>query len=355
MNLETRRTGPSLFTDADLNRLLDSLGDEIPGRPHHALFSDAHSNDLAELTFDDGRTLVVKRARVDWAAPRFAAAHVAGEMLDRQGLVVAPRHFSFPAWQTDPASRPVTAYWRIPFPTLAEVWPNLNAELRRLVLQSWGRLVRRIHDVEFAGHGWLAGMEEGGVALADFLEADLVERLLPAIRYTWPEAIGSVDRVIGAIGRVAERVGAERGRLIHNDLHMGNILCSVETDGVRCVGVLDLEAVFSGPPEADLAALEVMHGPHFTQEIAGDWIDHVGAGYGERLDPFVLAFFRAHHLLNMGFHSALVGHHAHAAQVAGAVRAETTSPVFRGRAVAGVAAVAGGAGGTASCSDWTAA
>ena len=108
----------------------------------------------------------------------------------------------------------------------------------------------------------------------------------------------------------------EEGTLIHGDLHAGNVLCETEGERIRCVGLLDLETAFAGPPEADLANAEVLHGPLFTQPLPEPWFEHLRAGYGDSLDPLVLAFFRIYHLANMGFYSAFIGDAWHAETVA---------------------------------------
>ena len=103
--------------------------------------------------------------------------------------------------------------------------------------------------------------------------------------------------------------------LVHNDLHMGNVLCAEQGRGIRCVGVLDLEWAIAGPPESDLARVQVLHGALFGQPLDGPWFEAVLAGYRDPLDAFALTFYRAYHLLNLGYHAALAGHDGHAAAV----------------------------------------
>src|SRR5690606_19739907 len=69
---------------------------------------------------------------------------------------------------------------------------------------------------------------------------------------------------------------------------------------------------------SDAASLDVLHGPHFERR----WRDEGWEGYEPPLDPRALVFFRGPHLANLGFHSALAGHHEHAALVGSALERE---------------------------------
>ena len=155
------------------------------------LFAD--SNDRAEVRFDDGRTLVVKRARHEWARARFAASHHASRLL-REAGIPAPRPLALAAAED---GLPVEAYWKIELPTLAESWSAGRRAARQGLLRGWGRLARRIHRVAY---------------------------------------------------RATDRSCAP---------------------------------------------------------TAAGWADEVLRGYGRALDPVGLAFFRAYHLANLGFHAAL--------------------------------------------------
>jgi aminoglycoside phosphotransferase (APT) family kinase protein len=295
-----------------------SLGAQAPERPQRIVLHDQHSNDVAEVGFGDGRTLVVKRARFDWAARRFESSKLASHLLLQRAGIIAPAPLEVPA---DFDELPVEAYWRIPLPTLKEVWPGLRTEERPAVLRSWGVLIRRVHSVSLPGYGPLQRATRGAASLERFLQDDLGERLLPAAWGIWPGGALAIEQLRALVPAVVGRVGQRPSCLVHNDQHMGNVLCQREAGVVRCMGLLDLEAAFAGPPEADLANAEVMHGPLFEQQLPGSWFRHVRAGYGAPLDPVALAFFRAYHLLNMGLHSAIVGHDEHAGRVAAAALA----------------------------------
>jgi aminoglycoside phosphotransferase (APT) family kinase protein len=289
--------------------------------PADVVFHGAHSNDVAELRFQDGRTLMVKRGRYAWTEPRFRASRMASQLLARGGDVVAPAPLDIPA---DLDAQPVEAYWRLELPTLQELWPRLTRCARAGALESLGRLVRRVHGVVVRGHGPLAVAEEKPTFEA-FMHADLGYRLFPALAGEWEVGLPVLERLRSAIGAVADRVDPNGSALLHNDLHIGNVLCDTRGGEVHCVGLLDLETAFAGPPEADLAVMEVHHGPLFAQPLDGAWFAHVQRGYRRSLDPGLMSFFRGYHLLNMGFYSAIVGHHDHALQVAAAAAAEVES------------------------------
>jgi aminoglycoside phosphotransferase (APT) family kinase protein len=288
-------------------------------QPDDVVFHDAHSNDVAELRFQDGRTLMVKRGRYQWTAPRFRASRLASRLLNGRAGVVAPAPIEIP---DDLDTQPVEAYWRVELPTLQELWPSLDDHARTRALQSLGGLVARVHSVRVCGHGPLDVAEDKPTFEA-FMHADLGYRLYPALAAQWPDAIEILERLRDAIDAAAERVPADGSALLHNDLHMGNVLCEHDEVSSRCVGVLDLETAFAGPREADLAVLEVHHGPLFSQPVEGNWFEHVQQGYDRPLDALLMTFFRAYHLLNMGFYSAIVGHHEHARKVGSAALAET--------------------------------
>lgn len=123
-----------------------------------------------------------------------------------------------------------------------------------------------------------------------------------------------VDAAAAVAGRASFPV------LLHGDPHHGNILWEGTGRGMRGVGVLDLEAAWAGPPEADVAVAEVLHGPLFGQPLPEGWTEAFRRGYGSPLDPAALAFYRAVHLGNLGYHAALTGMGAHAAHVLAAAK-----------------------------------
>jgi aminoglycoside phosphotransferase (APT) family kinase protein len=141
----------------------------------------------------------------------------------------------------------------------------------------------------------------------------------------WPAAAPHLERLIGHTGALGARMEGAPAVLLHGDVHLGNVLCD-ESDGtVRCVGLLDLEGAAGGPAESDLAIAQVHHGPLFMAPLPEGWFRTLMRGYRSEPDPFALNYYRAVHLANMGFHSALVGHAEHAAEVEAAMAREVES------------------------------
>jgi hypothetical protein len=95
-------------------------------------------------------------------------------------------------------------------------------------------------------------------------------------------------------------------------------------------GVIDLDDAWAGPPEAELARIEVLHGPLFGHPLPGSWFDILVEGYGSALDGHLLGFFRAYQLLNLGYHAAVTGLKVHAAEVARVAEAEVRALDRRG-------------------------
>jgi hypothetical protein len=323
-----------------VSALLRGAGGSAPpfALENHGQFS----NDLAVARLDDGRRLVVKRGRYEWSASRFHAARRAGGLL-RDAGVTAPCSLDLPSALEAHA---LDAYWRIELPTLAELWPALDAAERSAAMRSLGGLVRRVHSAPVRGHGGLGG---GAVSLSQALAGDLGGRLMPAVRALWPCGVPLVDVLLGTIPEVVRRAPHD-GVLLHGDLHIGNVLCERAAGTVRCVGLLDLECAHAGPRESDLARLAVLHTDLFHMGIEGPWLSAVLEGYAEPLDAELVAYYTVYHLVQLGFHSAWVGHDVHAASVAGAARAAVAAaPGFwRGdtaalRAHAAAAEVAAGA------------
>lgn len=288
--------------------------------PPHIVPQDEHSNDLTEIRFNGGPTLMVKRARSypETAAARFRTCRRASRLLREEVGVMAPEHLDLPPTPAEP----IMAYTRIELPTLAELWPDVSERGRARVLRDWGRLIGRMHQVRLPGYGPLAEAEQSATSLTEFLTWDLAERLQPAVEGVWKTGAPVVDRLLTSIPEVARRVDdREEGAVLnHNDLHMANVLCRLEAGEIRCVGFLDLEAALAGPPEADLAKIGIYHGPLFAKPLTGCWFERVWEGYGKALDPHVLAFFRAYHLVNIGFHMAFTGNKAHAGEIARAAQ-----------------------------------
>lgn len=315
MNEMPHQPAAAPLPEALLQRLLKEVAPG-PEEIGEVRFHGAHSNDLAEVRLRDGRTLMVKRGRHPWAAERFETSRRAAALVRQHRAAVVPEPLPLPQGVDE---RPVEAYWRIARPTLAEIWPALSPSGQRRALRSWGRLIRRIHAVELQGYGPL-GREPRADDLAEHLRADLQDRLLPAVYSEWPDAAWPLERLLTLLpGALPEGVGA---CLVHNDLHAGNVLCELVDGEPRCIGLLDLETAVAAPPESDLAIAELHHGALFGQPLPTGWRHWLREGYGREPDARVLAVYRASHLANLGFYSALVGHEEHAALVADALHAE---------------------------------
>ena len=307
LDIETRNDVPSW-----LPGVADAIGTGgNPPRLTRIRSHDAHSNDIHELTFTDGRVLLLKRARHEWVSDCFRAAAEASRLIREHTDVIVPE--PLPIERIDD-ELPVQAYWRIELPTLAQLWPALSRPARRSALRSLGALIRRLHGIAAPGWGPLHQTRPPQQVRAE-LERDLCSRLLPAVYAHWPEGLTSLETLIDEIGSV-ERLHGDRPALVHADLHLGNVLCRIENERVECVGLLDLDDACGGAPEADVAGFNVLHGPLFERIIDPALRGEVRTGYGEPLDQRLIDFYHCAHLANQGFSSALLEHHEHAAGVA---------------------------------------
>ncbi|HEX2167154.1 MAG TPA: aminoglycoside phosphotransferase family protein [Longimicrobiales bacterium] len=295
-----------------LSDVMPALADAGRGaRPARIRSHGGHSNDIHELTFSDGRVLLVKRARHDWIGDCFSAAARAARLVSDGSDIIVPHPLPL---SCDPGGMPVQAYWRIELPTLAQLWPALSADARSAALRSLGALVRRLHDIQAPGWGPLYQRnpaQDPGVEL----ERDLRLRLLPAVIAHWPQGVGLLEQLIAAIPAVRP-LHANRPALVHDDLHLGNVLCRIRDERVECVGLLDLDDVGGGAAESDIAVFDVLHSPLFEREIPSAVRRHLRTGYGERLDERLIEFHRCAHLANQGFSSGLLEHSEHAAAIA---------------------------------------
>src|SRR5690606_16262822 len=114
----------SRFTRDMRERILASIEPGAERLLEKVVHRDQHSNDLAELRLKDGRSLIVKGVRYDWAAARFAASRLASRLIREASTLLVPAPLEVPA----PADgRAIEVYWRIDRPTLQEVWPHLDA------------------------------------------------------------------------------------------------------------------------------------------------------------------------------------------------------------------------------------
>lgn len=313
-----RNTATAEVHDA-AGAILEHIGVAVEGpRAYHVIRRDRRSNSVDEVHLADGRILVIKRARDPGNAYRFRTSRIAAALLEGSEGVVTPGYVKLPPALEDEA---ILVYWWVPGPTLHELWPGVEAADRAETVRDWGRLIRRLQAVRPRGHGPLPDAVRSDTALDGYLETDVGDRLLPAVRAGWPDGVPAAEGLLASIPDLVTAVGARPPVLVHNDLFDQNVLCRVD-DGVRCVGVIDFEDAFAGPAEAELAKTEVLHGPLFGQPWAWDWFPHLAEGWGGAPDPLALGYFRAYHLVNMGLHAANTGLDDHAAQVAAVAREE---------------------------------
>jgi len=284
-------------------------------KPREIDRSSGYCNERLEFRFDSGPALIVKRARFDWVAERMRASRQAAALLRRRTGVIAPAHLDV---ERDARGRAVEAYWRIPQPTLAELWPNIPEKRRPQALRSWGELLRRVHKVKLSAAGTLHG-SRGAADLAAHLASDLQDRLLPALADTWPSAVPTAESLLREVDEVHARSRTRPTVLLHNDFHMGNVLCERRPRSIRCVGVIDLETAWAGPAESDVALVRMLHGPLFGQELPAGWNSHFLKGYGAELDPIVLRFFYHMHMLNHGYFAATCGWDEHVRDIEAAM------------------------------------
>lgn len=298
-----------------LDELLGSLEPVLAGAAVESVTWRRHSNDVGRVQMGDARVLMVKVGLFDWVGPRFRAERRAARWLREQGIV-APEHLGGPERIL---GHPVLSYWRIDLHTLATVWPTREGPTRRAALQDWGALLRRVHAVPVDRCGPLMNGDGACDGVADFVGADLRDRLRIAVGDLWPEGLAPLDRALEALPELDARVGDAPRVLLHGDPHAGNVMCRAAADPaapVRCEGLIDLETAAGGPRELDLAHALVLHGPLFAQQLPDGWFDELRRGYGMEPDPFAMRWFAVYHLLNLGFYSALIGDREHAAVVA---------------------------------------
>jgi len=280
--------------------------------------SDGYCNELIEVELPGGDALILKRARFDWVDARLRASRAAASLLRRRTGVLAPAHLDV---EHDADGRAIEVYWRIPLPTLKELWGTIPDRRRPQALRSWGALLRRVHKALPGRYGQLHEHAEDH-RIEQHLRADLRDRLQPAITTVWPRALPAVDLLLQRIDRIGERLAARPAVLVHSDFHMGNVLCEERPRSIRCVGVIDLESAWAGPPEADVAQLQVLHGRAFNHALPPDWFTHFAAGYGSPLDPELLGFFRILQLLNLGYFAAISGWSKHVADLEAELKRE---------------------------------
>ncbi len=277
-----------------------------------------YSNDVVRINLENTRSLMVKRARFDWVRPHFESSRRASRLIRQNSSLLAPEHLPI---SKGADNAPLLAYWYIPLPTLKMLWPDLSTTQKKNVLRSLGQMLRKIHKIKVDQYGLLNDKGKIHTSLSSFMESDLLERLKPAVWAHWSDAVPLLNR----LAKMAGDIPHKRPALVHNDLHLDNILCKVENGNVKCVGVLDLEAAGGGRFESDIASAIVLHDPFFSREDEEivwlkDFDHYLTEGYGKIPDPDLIRFFKVYHLLNIGFFFAHSGKDERAGRIVKAVQ-----------------------------------
>jgi len=290
-----------------LGAILEDVERGAARRVRRVLYRRRRTNLVSEVQMIDGQVLIVKQGTSEAARGRFATAHAASILLRGVGI-------EMPATQLLLNGEPVLVYRRIDRRTLHECWPSASETGRLRLLESWGALLHRLHSFELRGVGPLADPALRSADAGEYLRRDLAGRLIPILETHLPQAV-DIARTLAAS---VEALQAARSVVVHNDVFDQNVLC----DDAACTGLLDFEDAFAGPPEADFAKLELLHGPLFGQPWSGTWLEALRAGYEHTLDPRLVAAFRTLALLNMSWHGTTIGLADHSRMLVRAAAAE---------------------------------
>lgn len=272
------------------------------------------SNNLVRFTFEDGRKIIIKQSQYDWARPRFNSARNASKLIRRKSSVIAPKHITIP---DEVVEYPTMAYWYLPYPTLKELWPQLSPSQRKQASKSLGHILRQVHQITVGEYG-LLHEERSYESASDFMFSELHDRLKPSIAAYWPEILPMVDRLITIAKNLPDN--ENNAALVHNDMHLGNIVCKIQDDKIQCIGLLDLEEATGGIWESDIASAMTLHHPlFFSSTLQGNRLEEFGQsiteGYEKEPDPKLLRFFRIYHLVNLGYFSAMNDDRHHAKRI----------------------------------------
>jgi aminoglycoside phosphotransferase (APT) family kinase protein len=140
---------------------------------------------------------------------------------------------------------------RAPGETLASAWLRAGPRQREWLLAQLGELLRAVHEVTFPACGDLPGGElQPAAGWNDYLDARL-RRRLNLVRALPGAPAALLDAIAVFAQRSAPALSAGAARLVHRDLHFGNVL--VEED--RITALLDFEAAVAAPPDYELDQL----------------------------------------------------------------------------------------------------
>jgi aminoglycoside phosphotransferase (APT) family kinase protein len=140
---------------------------------------------------------------------------------------------------------------RAPGESLARVWLGAGPRQRAWLLGQLAELLRAVHAVDFPACGDLTGGElQPAPSWRDYLAGRFRRRL--AIVRALPGAPRELLNAVEAFHRGgAPALEAGSARLVHRDLHFGNVLAEEN----RITALLDFEAAVAAPPDYELDQL----------------------------------------------------------------------------------------------------
>jgi len=139
----------------------------------------------------------------------------------------------------------------VPGETLARAWLTAGPRQRSWLLGQLAEMLRGLHEVPFPACGDLPGGElRPAESWGSYLDARL-RRRLGIVRALPGAPLGLLDAVERFHRSAGAALAAGAARLVHRDLHFGNIL----VEGDRITGLLDFEAAVAAPPDYELDQL----------------------------------------------------------------------------------------------------
>jgi aminoglycoside phosphotransferase (APT) family kinase protein len=140
---------------------------------------------------------------------------------------------------------------RAPGESLARVWLSAGPRQRAWLLGQLAEVLRAVHAVDFPACGDLMGGElQPAPSWRDYL-AERFRRRLEIVR-SLPGAPRELLNEVDVFQRgEARALAAGSARLVHRDMHFGNVLAEEN----RITAVLDFEAAMAAPPDYELDQL----------------------------------------------------------------------------------------------------
>ena len=137
---------------------------------------------------------------------------------------------------------------RVQGETLARVWLTAGPRRRVWLLGQLAEMLRGLHEIDFPACGDLPGGELHPAASWRGYLDERLRRRLTLVRALPGAPRALLDAVEAFCRRAGAALAAGPARLVHRDLHFGNIL----VDGDRITAVLDFEAALAAPPDYEL-------------------------------------------------------------------------------------------------------